>query len=411
LVRLFALAALLCGFIAGPALAATGDDRPDPDACTLLNDLDLSPILFGDTRGVLDSRSEHPAPGYSKCIWWAHLQDRPANARPRMLVLHVFHMANPQRAQKELDSEPRGDTRPSMALSGTGDDAVARPSPTLVLARHGAEVAAVNAAGAELADPGQPEARYLLDTLALKAAGARVKGPPWAAPGRQAEATPLDEGGPGTEQELDAWAPPPRPPGPAGARLEPAIHLLYMLARNGFLLMQPLGIGAALLMIFGGDRVSARRAYAPAAGWPPSGPRDLARFWPVATGAVLLGLGLLNALAGPALAYRLVDRFGVSGAAVATGGFATNTLYNHQPVVGYRVLIRTAPHRFAQAQFRTDSFNVVPSGAAVIYPQPGEVFTARYLPHHPKDFIILSDDASPWARDHACTRQAGAPCP
>ena len=53
------------------------------------------------------------------------------------------------------------------------DDTLVRQSGTVIAARHGADLAIVDAHGADLSDPDQPEARYLLDALALKAAGRR----------------------------------------------------------------------------------------------------------------------------------------------------------------------------------------------------------------------------------------------
>ena len=52
-----------------PFMAATAaiDARFDPDACSLLSDLDLEPLLFGDEGGTLDGLSNHPAPGLSTC--------------------------------------------------------------------------------------------------------------------------------------------------------------------------------------------------------------------------------------------------------------------------------------------------------------------------------------------------------
>ena len=398
------LVVLICGASCPRALAAEPTDaRPDPDACKLLSDLDIEPLLFAGVGGVLDSRSDHPAPGFSKCSWQARPHGRPVDAPSRMLVLAFYHLADARHAQAQLDRQPHGDTRPSMAMTGAGNDALVRPAPTGVMARHGADVAVIDAAGAEVADPNQLELRYLLDALALKAAGAAVKSPPWVAPGRKTQWVPIEEGAANTAA-LRAWAPSPDPPGPAGALLEPLIHFVYSLAQLRFGLMVPLGPVAVLLIILGDRHAPKRRRQLLYERTQTSRLAWVPRRWPQLIGGALLAVGLLNVIFGTAVAYALVDRFGVSGAALVTGSFATASQYNRRDVVGYRVLIRTPGGRTADAQFRTDDFDVVPSNNDVIYPKPGEVFTARHLPHHPSDFVILADDGSPWVSSLACAR-------
>ena len=67
-------------------------------------------------------------------------------------------------------------------------------------------------------------------------------------------------------------------------------------------------------------------------------------------------------------------------------------------------LIATADRRVVTGEFRTDDFDVRGLGDLSIYPATGDVFTVRYLPHHPQDFMIRNDDQSPWARKLACSR-------
>ncbi len=134
--------------------------------------------------------------------------------------------------------------------------------------------------------------------------------------------------------------------------------------------------------------------------------RPSRRRWPALTGMVLVAVLILNVLVGNDLAHALIDRYGATGAAMVTGSFATSTQYNRHDVIGYRVLIGTADGRVVEGQFRTDDFNVRGLGDTSIYPGPGDVFTIRYLPRHPQDFIIRNDDESPWARKLACDRLA-----
>jgi hypothetical protein len=123
----------------------------------------------------------------------------------------------------------------------------------------------------------------------------------------------------------------------------------------------------------------------------------------------LLGFPLVFGLAffGSGISTRLIHRYGVDGEALVTGQFDTDTMYNDQQVYGYNVLIRSKDGRTVETSFRTDSFNVWPPRNAVTYPATGARFTARYLPDHPTDFIILSDDNSQWARGVRCGELEG----
>ncbi len=368
--------ALATASLSAPAV----DPRPDPDACKLLSNLDLEPLLFAGAGGVLDRASSHPAPGLATCQWNARPKDHSADAVPRTVVLAFYHLADPARAQSQMDRQPHHDSRPSLAITASGMDAVVRPSPTVVFARHGADIAVINAAGAELDNPDQLEARYLLDALALKAAGAAVKPPPWAPTGAKPAWTPL------ADRAVSGWAPPPRPPR-GGATMEPLAHAAHVVAGLRNTLTFVLAPIAALLIIFGGKSAPSGR-----------------RWWPMAIGLVLLAFMIGNSLVGTGVANALIERYGEAGAATVTGTFATNTQYNRRDVVGNRVLIRTIDGRTVSAEFRTDDFNVRPAQNAVSYPGPGDVFTVDYLPHHPADFVIRADDASPWAKRLACGR-------
>ena len=381
-----AASAMLATLAGAPARAAPADPRPDPDACTLLTSMDLEPLLLAGAGGVIDGYNYYPAPGMATCKWFAQPNDHAADAVRRTTMLAFYHIADARRAQAQLDRQPRGDTRPSMAITGGGDDAIARPSPTIVVARHGADVAIIDAGGAELSDTGQLETRYLLDALALKAAGATVKPPPWAEPGHVAKMVPLAPTG-----SIAGWTPPPqRVPG-GGAVLDPVIHGLKLLADWRFEMMMVLMPFAVVLLVVRRPR---RRSSA------------AVRRWPTWLAAGCLAVLILNMLFGSEVAIRLIDRYGATGAASVTGSFTTATQYNRHDVIGYRVLIGTADHQIVQTEYRTDDFNVLGLGDTGIYPDVGDVFTVRYLPGHPQDFVIRNDDQSPWARKLACARLA-----
>ena len=351
------------------------DTRPDPDACTLLSSMDLEPLLLSGAGGEIDGRNYYPAPGMVTCIWTAQPRNHAADAIPRSFSLAFYHMADAHRAQAQLDRQPRGDARASMAIT-EGDDAVVRPSPTIVVARHGADVAVVHASATDLADPEQLEARYLLDALALKAAGATVKPPPWVSPDHVAKMVPLAPTG-----SIAGWTPPPQQV-PAGAALiQPVVHGLKQLVDWRFALL------TVLAPITVGLLVMRHR-----------------RSWLTILAGTALTVAIVTMLVGSSAATWLIDRYGATGAATVTGSFATSTQYNHHDVVGYRVLIGTVDHRTMPGEFRTDDFNVLGLGDPGIYPDVGDVFTVRYLPGHPQDFVIRNDDQSPWARKLACAR-------
>lgn len=392
--------AIVCAIAAlGAANAAPPDPRPDPDACTLLQAMDLEPLLLAGTGGVIDGYNYYPAPGLVTCRWLAQPRNHAADAVRRTATLAFYHIADAARAQAQLDRQPHHDTRPSLAITGQGDDAIVRPSPTTVMARHGADIAVIDGAGAEMDNPDQLEARYLLDALALKAAGAKVRNPPWVAPDHVARMVPLAATG-----SIGGWTPPPRLVPTEAVVLEPAIHLLKRLAAWGSgLMVVLLPVAMVLFFIPWPRRKRGGIVYAgvPVIGAAPGGSR-----WPPRIGAALIAMLVLDMLFAGDAANALIDHYGQTGAGLVTGSFATATQYNHRDVIGFRVLIGTADRRAVQAEFRTDDFIVRGLGDSSITPGPGDVFTVRYLAAHPEDFIIRNDDQSPWARKLACARLA-----
>ena len=377
---------LLLAAMLATGAAATPDPRPDPDACKLLSDLDLEPLLFAGTGGTLDSWSNHPAPGESTCRWEARPRHAADDAPPRVTTLAFYHLADRQTAQHQLDRQPHGpDARPSTAMTAGDDDALVRSSGTVIVARHGADLAVVDARGAELSDPGQPEARYLLDMLALKAAGATVKSPPWVAPGTVAKWAPLDERADAANPDID-WRPPTNPGASGSAIGEWLLHLALLVLRHGFAMLfvgifGPVAIGVLL------TRTTGR---------PTPGPARIAWGMPVIAALVA------NLVFGDALATRLLHRFGTAAAATVTGSYGTSVQYNNHDVVGHHIILRGFDGRAVVTSFEDDDFNVYPPHNATTYPGAGDVFTVRYLRRFPGDFTILTEDDSPWAKARRC---------
>jgi|GEM_PF-2148718 len=115
----------------------------------------------------------------------------------------------------------------------------------------------------------------------------------------------------------------------------------------------------------------------------------------------LLGLVLFGFF-GEWLTSPLVYHNGETGEGVVTGEYRTADMWNYQPVLGFNVLIRKADGGVVRTSFRTDSFNVYPPANSVRYPPVGARFSVRYLPVHPSDFVIVTNDDSQWARSLRC---------
>ncbi len=120
---------------------------------------------------------------------------------------------------------------------------------------------------------------------------------------------------------------------------------------------------------------------------------------------LVIGLAVLTFLTiffGSALAVPLVYRAGETGQGEVVSTYATSVQRNHHNVRGHRVLLRTKAGQTVATSFEDDDFNVYPPANAVTYPSVGERFTARYLPAYPQDFIIISNDNSPYAHSLHC---------
>ncbi len=153
------------------------------------------------------------------------------------------------------------------------------------------------------------------------------------------------------------------------------LHLLAVLARNRNLVLP-----AVLLFAF--------------FGWSPAAHRWM---WKLA----VVGLGLGGFVGTPLLTDWLLYRLGQTATAQVVGHYRTWVEVNDHDVVGYTVLIRTASDGVLESRFEDDEPNVYPA-TDVSDPQPGETFDVRYLARFPRDFVILSDDDSPWARRQRC---------
>ncbi len=153
------------------------------------------------------------------------------------------------------------------------------------------------------------------------------------------------------------------------------IHLFAVLTRNRFLVL-----AAVITLAVLGSGLRRRRA-----AW-----------------AALAGVaGLACFFAGPYLNAALLYRIGQTATAQVTGTFATWINDNDRDVKGYNVVIRQADD-IISTYFEDDELNLYPVPGSFAYPQPNESFTVRVLPGFPRDFVIVTDDDSPWARRQRC---------
>lgn len=118
--------------------------------------------------------------------------------------------------------------------------------------------------------------------------------------------------------------------------------------------------------------------------------------------AVLIACALLNLEFGADLSARLVFSHGQAGEGTIAGTFATGIMNNNHDVAGYRALLRMADGSMSETTFHDDDSIVYPSLGGVVYPQMGDRFTVRYLASFPRDFVIVSNDDSPWALSLNC---------
>jgi hypothetical protein len=166
-------------------------------------------------------------------------------------------------------------------------------------------------------------------------------------------------------------------------------HVVYSLGRHRFLVM-PVGIMVPILLLVVANK------WISSAGW-------LSCAF-MRTILVLIPIySILNIIFGMMVATNAVHAHGVTGHATVTGSYDTGNLYNEQKVMGYHMLVNTADNRVMETSFEEDDFNVYPPHNSVRYPGVGDHFNVQYLKAFPQDFIIVSDDDSPWAVHLRCS--------
>lgn len=153
-------------------------------------------------------------------------------------------------------------------------------------------------------------------------------------------------------------------------------HVVCLLARHRFLVL----VASLLLAVSGGAAFGRLRVR-----------------W-----GLLVGMtAFTNFIGSPLLGAWLLYSFGQPAAAQVTGTYTTWININDRDVVGYNVMIRQTDGKVISTRFEDDEFNMFPP-ESFAQPQPDETFDVRYLPDFPRDFIIVTNDASVWAHRQHC---------
>jgi hypothetical protein len=113
-------------------------------------------------------------------------------------------------------------------------------------------------------------------------------------------------------------------------------------------------------------------------------------------------LVMLNVFFGTYISSYALYNVGVTGPAQITSTYDTSTVYNNRYVIGYKVQIKTADGTIVETSFEDEDFNQYPGSNTFVTPRPGDKFNVRYLPTFPQDFVIITNDDSPWAQRLAC---------
>jgi hypothetical protein len=161
------------------------------------------------------------------------------------------------------------------------------------------------------------------------------------------------------------------------------VHLFYLLSRYRFNYM---AISIAAMIIFA--IVS----------------KENIKKWVTRILVCNVAYSIINIPFGAAIATALLYHTGEKGVAQVTSTYKTSTQYNNHRVIGYKVLLKTKEGETIETGFEDDDFIVYPHHNSVTYPDENVTFTVHYLPQFPRDFVIISNDDSPWASGMNCSK-------
>ncbi|WP_435624140.1 hypothetical protein [Flagellimonas sp.] len=103
---------------------------------------------------------------------------------------------------------------------------------------------------------------------------------------------------------------------------------------------------------------------------------------------------------------KQIYKYGELGEGVIIERNATDDLYNEEPILQYKLLIKTKTGETLETSFKSHDFNLYPDSAGVFdYPANGVAFNVRYLNKKPSAFIIITDDNSKYAKQLQCAEK------
>lgn len=375
------VSATLFSSLALPVVAAPAPDIPASEMCGHVQNRAVYALIASPDDGTFSIDSSQNEPGKLTCVWTARKTGAPDGSTPdATLTLDLYHFADVARARTELRGFGVAPHAPQPSQADQADDEVVQLSPGMIAARHGVEVAVAQVTVPQSISE-SPDWASRFEALTLIGSGAQLPASPVLPETDSAATAPSPAAAP------DAWRPPQRPLPAGGAIFIPIVHVMRRLTQMEWrFALVPIAIFASLLLGVISARLNRR-----------------AILWLI---PVIFGYALLNLINGPDWVTGLIYYFGTPAQATVTGTFPTDTIYNNKDVVGRHVLIRPTDGPVIETSFRSDDFNVYPVRNATRYPDVGDVFTVRYLPGHPDDFVIIRDDGSPWSNRLRCEQLA-----
>lgn len=368
---------------AGAAVLGPADARATADACHLVDGRRILPLMT-----LSPSRLRATPDGAKRCMF--SVED--GSGLPRIAVynsgsgdLRISDLGSNAAALKfQHQQTPFLPASTAVRTVDPGDRVmVSADRPDEVWAVHGPYNVELDFTDETPAAKTHPTWGYRVQRAALEAAGATVipaagmAPDPVIAPG-------LNQTHAGAKTMN--WSPPPHAPPPGAALLEPFAEFAAFLSHYRFFVLPACIVLPVFFSVWWSGRMKAR-------GY-------VSRSWilPMLT----IPFGIVCLVAGPALSSAFIYSIGRSASAVITGAYDTGSQYNNQRIVGRHVLIRAGVGRVISARFTSDQFNVYPSHNETVYPSEGEPFTVRYLAQFPQTFVIVGDDASPFAKAQRC---------
>lgn len=366
----------LCANLPVGANAETAEPNiPVSDICGHVQNRDVHALIALPDDGTFSVDSSREEAGKLTCVWSALRNDARDNSPPdATLTLDLYHFASVARARTQLRGFAITPHAPQHAQTDNADDEVIQLSPGAMAARHGTDVAVARATVPESVLH-RPDWGSQLEALTLTGAGARVLAPQEPPGAEDRPSTPS----PATASS--AWRPAERRLPANSTMFVPIVHVMWWLTHWRFEFVAAAMLSSVLI-----GAVAIR----------------LRRFAILVLVPFIVVYAFLNLGEGPDWGVALIYRFGNQASATITGTFPTNDVYNNQDVVGYHVLIRPTDGSVVETTFRSDDFNVYPPHNATRYPDNGDIFTVRYLRGHPDDFVIVSNDGSPWSNRLHC---------